>query len=82
MAEQVTVNHLVAGSIPARAAILHQGDAGFLDFPEKSTVRLLSGFGGLSGLDAVLLHLVPTPHSRRTFNGEAGQISRNIGDQT
>ena len=42
VAEQVTVNHLVVGSIPTRAAIFHQGDAGFLDFPEKSTVRLLS----------------------------------------
>ena len=40
VAEQVTVNHLVAGSIPARAAILHQADAGFLDSPKKP----LSGY--------------------------------------
>src|SRR5688572_30670845 len=63
VAEQVTVNHLVVGSIPTRAAIFHQGDAGFLDFPEKSTVRFVGPSGAEFGFvrKGFLRGYEPTP---------------------
>ena len=43
VAEQVTVNHLVAGSIPARAAMKPNNLSVVGLLPKKITVRLLSG---------------------------------------